>query len=151
MSIDFLNQITASEEAAYNYLRAHGVLKQNPPNCHEPLCQLQMTKIKRADSRDGLMFRCPKHKGRKCSIRKGSYFENNNLSLSTIVKIVYCWGHQIPNHTAEEITGLRHATLSDWYQHMRNVCSHHLVQNPYQIGGPGFEVQIDESHLGKYI
>ena len=94
-------------------------------------------------------FRCPSHKGSKCTPRKDSYFENNNLPLTTIVKIVYCWAHQLPNQRAATITGITDYTLNNWYEHLRKVCSHHLVNNPYQIGGPGIDVQIDESHLGK--
>ena len=149
MSLDFLNQITASEEASYNYLKRYGLLKLNPPNCEEPNCGRQMTKVKRADSQDGFMFRCPNHKGRKCSIRKGSFFENNNLKFSQIVKIVYCWGHKVSHTVAVDITGMRANTLTDWFAHLRRVCSHRLIHHPYQIGGPGMDVQIDESHLGK--
>ena len=57
MSLEFLNEITASEEAAYNYLVQFKVLKQTPPNCNRPDCGRQMTKVKRSDSQDGFGFR----------------------------------------------------------------------------------------------
>ena len=149
MSLEILNQITASEEAAYDFLKERGVLRQDPPFCTLFDCQLQMTLVKRKDCQDGVGFRCPKHHGRKCSIRRGSFFENNKLPLTLIIKIIYCWAHKVPNKQAEDITAMRHATLSDWYAHMRRVCSHWLVENPAQLGGVGMTVQIDESHLGK--
>ena len=35
----------------------------------------------------------------------------------------------------------------DWYNYIRDVCAQHFIDNPVQIGGPGVEVEIDESSI----
>ena len=40
-------------------------------------------------------------------------------------------------------------TAIDWYNFLRDVCAEYFAQHPVQIGGPGIEVEIDESKFGK--
>ena len=37
----------------------------------------------------------------------------------------------------------------DWYNFIRDVCAEYFTRNPVVIGGPGVEVEIDESKFGK--
>ena len=41
----------------------------------------------------------------------------------------------------------------DWYNFVRDICAKYFQQHPMTIGGPGIEVEIDESKFGrrKYI
>ena len=36
-------------------------------------------------------------------------------------------------------------TSVDWYNFIRDVCVQHFISHPAVIGGPGIEVEIDES------
>ena len=36
-------------------------------------------------------------------------------------------------------------TAVDWYNFIRDVCAEYFSQDPVVIGGPGVEVEIDES------
>ena len=40
-------------------------------------------------------------------------------------------------------------TAVDWYNFIRDVCAQHFISHPAVIGGPGIEVEIDESKFGK--
>ena len=40
-------------------------------------------------------------------------------------------------------------TAVDWYNFIRDVCAQYFVDNPCKIGGPGIDVEIDESKFGK--
>ena len=40
-------------------------------------------------------------------------------------------------------------TSVDWYNFIRDVCAQHFISHPAVIGGPGIEVEIDESKFGK--
>ena len=40
-------------------------------------------------------------------------------------------------------------TAVDWYYFIRDVCTEHFKQHPVQIGGPGLEVEVDESKFGR--
>ncbi len=46
-------------------------------------------------------------------------------------------------------TGIGQKTAIDWYNFIREVCAHHLLDHPIVIGGPGKIVEIDESKFGK--
>ena len=40
-------------------------------------------------------------------------------------------------------------TAVDWYNFIRDVCAQYFIDHPAIIGGPGVEVEIDESKFGK--
>ena len=37
----------------------------------------------------------------------------------------------------------------DWFNFIRDVCAQYFISHPVQIGGPGLEVEIDESKFGR--
>ena len=41
------------------------------------------------------------------------------------------------------------ATSVDWYNFIRHICIQYFIDHPAVIGGPGKEVEIDESKFGK--
>ena len=41
------------------------------------------------------------------------------------------------------------ATAVDWYNFVRDICIQYFIDHPAVIGGPGKEVEIDESKFGK--
>ena len=47
------------------------------------------------------------------------------------------------------VTGVNKNTVLQWYVYCRDICSNWLERNPYQIGGVGVNVQIDESLVAK--
>ena len=40
-------------------------------------------------------------------------------------------------------------TAVDWFNFIRDVCAQYFVDHPVEIGGPGLEVEIDESKFGR--
>jgi len=40
-------------------------------------------------------------------------------------------------------------TAVDWYNFLRDICAQYFVDHPTVIGGPGTEVEIDESKFGR--
>ena len=40
-------------------------------------------------------------------------------------------------------------TAVDWYNFIRDVCAQYFVDHPVKIGGPGIELEIDESKFGR--
>ena len=74
-----------------------------------------MTEVK-AERQDGIVWRCPSHKGSKLSIRDNSFFKNSNLSLGNIFLLMYLWSHRTPMQTAEEMLEIGDDTVMQWYQ-----------------------------------
>ena len=40
-------------------------------------------------------------------------------------------------------------TAVDWYNFICDICSQYFIDHPAIIGGPGVEVEIDESKFGR--
>jgi transposase-like protein len=156
MSLFEVANYICNTPAAIAFLRERHVLRSIPPNCNK--CDRVMTEVKKSDVNDGIVFRCPTHKGQKVSIRKGSFLENSHLTLPQFICICYVWSANIPIQAASEMTSLSHVTIIDWYNFLRNVCTEYLKRNPFSIGGPGRVVELDETvvsrrkyHVGRLV
>ena len=57
--------------------------------------------------------------------------------------------HETPVKTANELTAISEQTYVQRYAYLRDVCSHHLVQNRIQIGRPGEVVQVDKTLISQ--
>ena len=78
------------------------------------------------------------------------FFENSKLSYRNIVGLIVSWSFKTPvNCNTSILTGLNERTVVQWFSFFRDVCLWWLVQNDYQIGGPGEMVEIDESSVAK--
>ena len=87
------------------------------------------------DRKDGLLWRCRKvhkvHDGQKTyttkdvkvSIRQYSWIEDSNLSLETIVELLYLWsqGHDIG--TVQHELKISKKTLIEWFMYFRDACT----------------------------
>ncbi|GFO50078.1 hypothetical protein PoB_007658300 [Plakobranchus ocellatus] len=51
--------------------------------------------------------------------------------------------------TSVDLCGLSEGTVIQWFSYFRDICSNHLVNHPYKIGGPGRIVELDESLIAK--
>ncbi|GFO12876.1 hypothetical protein PoB_003938100 [Plakobranchus ocellatus] len=58
--------------------------------------------------------------------------------------------HNNPNkYFTVDLCGLCEGTVIRWFSYFRDICSNHLVNHPYTIGGPGQIVELDESLIAK--
>ena len=108
-----------------------------------------LSKIKSSISKDGVVYRCPTHKGHKVSIREGSFLSNHNISLTDFILLAYLWGFQLPVTAAAEMVGCSSNTAVQWYSYFRDACSFALLRRPHRIGGIGRIVEIDESVIAR--
>ncbi|GFO01221.1 hypothetical protein PoB_002772600 [Plakobranchus ocellatus] len=146
MDTSFLYNFASSEESAIQFLQDRQVLRRTPPNC--PTCARQMTVVKSGHGEERI-FRCPSHKGNKVFFSKDSYWEKSKVPYKRLVELLYFWSLKIPVHTCVTLTTLDKTTVIQWFQYFRDICSNWLITNPYQIGGPGLKVEIDESLVAK--
>ena len=59
--------------------------------------------------------------------------------------LLYFWTCETSvTHTTHHV-GVSSATVVQWYQYFRDICSWKLLQTPVVLGGVGKVVQIDES------
>ena len=113
------------------------------------------------DRKDSLSWRCRRthkvysngktycKKDVKVTIREGSWLLHCNITLEDVILLMYCWAN---NYTIQQIiheVGCSEKTVSEWCSFMRESCMSIMLDSSEQIGGPGIEVEIDESKFGK--
>ena len=148
MAYNILYNHASTEERALEFLQRNLLLRMTPPDCPEPLCFRTMTLVKTGRGEERC-FRCPSHKGQKVFLTKDTYFENSKLSCKNIVELIFSWSLKLPVCDTVRMTGLGEKSIIQWFAYFRDVCSWWLIQNPYKIGGPGMEVEIDESVVAR--
>ena len=77
MDLFQLIQHINTSESAIEFLRERGILRIVPPRCPLATCEKEMTEVsqgrRRANGGDDKIWRCPKHKNKKLSIRHGKF------------------------------------------------------------------------------
>ena len=106
--------------------------------------------MKRSRYPEGICFRCPRKGCQKVtSLCTGAFFENSNLQLETIIRMLHLWSTMTPLKKVREELQISEPTGVDWFNFIRDVCAEYFKQNPVEIGGPGIHVEIDESKFGR--
>src|SRR6218665_3765380 len=142
MNIFEISEIYRDQLGVIKYLQGEHILHSNV-DCAP--CQHPFTLIKEKSKLSGYVWRCPKCR-KEQSVTKDSFLEGAKIWPTKLVLVFY-WSSKIAVTTAKEHLDMSSATGVDYYQYMRNICSNKLVRSPMQLGGPGKEVQIDESLL----
>lgn len=141
MNIREISEICRDKKVVVEYLQLHHILHQ-AVQCGN--CQRPCTMVKQSAKLAGFVWRCPGCR-RKQSLLKDSYLENAKIAPSTLVYMVYYWSTRVPLHIVMEHVEVGTHTGVNWCQYFRKICSWKLCQTSIQLGGPGKEVQIDES------
>jgi len=145
MDLNFLMQVTSSSQAAEEYLREKKCLRSNPPLCRTCMKYLSLQKNGKSER----VWRCSTHKGNTMSIRDGSYFSQSKLPIVKILQIIYLWSLNTSIKNIVIMCKISERVAIQWCHLIRNICSQWLLDNPYQIGGPGIVVEVDETVISK--
>lgn len=74
-------------------------------------------------SRDNYVWRCSNKKcHKKVTVRKGSWFENHNLTLEQILHITYFWVYRCNQEFVCHELGVCERTIVDWYKFVITFC-----------------------------
>ena len=111
VNFEHLCKICSSSCHLQSYLRLHKVLFNFHRRCER--CDNGVINLRRDSSTcDGQVWRCSNKKCNfKQSIRAHSFFSGSHLSLHLIVKVVYFWAHQYPQHIVIHETGISEKKL----------------------------------------
>ena len=148
---DLMNDVLVSKETFWRWIFEKELIAKER-NC--PVCNEQMELVECNDRSDGFRWECrkrsksEKHK-RVISIRKGSWFEQSNMTLEEIVKFTYWWSEGLDQEKIKKQLKINPTTSVDWDMFYRETCQVTLESQSEKIGGEGKVVQIDESKFGK--
>ena len=121
-----------SVNEAINFLQYRNVLKKI--TCCGHNCHIQNEK----NNSDGCIYKCLRC-SKKHSIRKGSFFSGSNLTLVTLLHIVYFFSSKVNVTSATKLLkySVSGTSIKQWYSLLRDICSMYLIQNDFELGGPG--------------
>ena len=69
--------------------------------------------------------------------------------MHKMLGLMYFWASETGNWDTIDHLGVSSATVAQWYQYFRDVCTWKLMQTPLVLGGVGKVFQIDESVMVK--
>lgn len=148
---DLLKDVLMTKELTIQWLMKEKLIASKQ-NCAK--CGGEMSLLECADRSDGFRWECRKQAGGRrhkqtLSIRKGSWFEESNLTLEEILKHTYWWCQDLDQWQTRRQLKINSNTAVDWDSFCRETCEVTMLQKSEKIGGPGKTVQIDESKVGK--
>lgn len=165
---DLFNEIINSKINSLLFLQKHGIIPRTKL-CPGPLihgkrssfCGHQMSIKEVNDRKDCVTWRCRKthkavinsrlytKKDVKVTIRQDTWIEHSNLTLEEIIMMLYCWANNYTNEQIAHEVNCSPKTASAWSSFLRYTCLSKMLDHSEAIGGPGIEVEIDESKFGK--
>jgi len=139
-----LLEITRSDSELVEFLRFNNLLFSFEGSCEYCVNGLLVLRVDNT-TRDGYGWRCTNRRcTHKVSFRKHSFFSGSQLSLATVVEIIYYWTYRYPQEIVLHETGLSSRTVSNFYHLFREVFSVILEEQSKPVGGPGVVIEIDE-------
>ena len=142
---DFARYITAGNDAMVADFQQRGLLRQTF-QCQP--CGRPYSQVRWKGTLLGYQLRCPDCRA-KLSLSKDSFFEGMRMPLEKAYGLMYFWSYDTPVNKAVDHLSASSATVVQWYQYFRDVCSWKLTTTPTLLGGVGRIVQIDESVMVK--
>lgn len=148
---DLLRDVLVSKEVTINWLMEQKLIASKQ-ECER--CGNDMVLVKCEDRSDGFRWECRKQvSGRRhkftVSIRKGSWFEESNLTIEEVLKYTYWWTQGLDQCQIRRQLRMSPNTAVDWDSFCRETCEVTMLDKSEKIGGVGKVVQIDESKVGK--
>ena len=165
---DLLTDVINTKENSIKFLQKLQVIPHEK-NCPGPLikksryghCGQSMVLKDVNDRKDGLVWRCRKthkvdinghtymKKDVKVTIRENTWLEKCKLTLEELIMLLYCWANDYTNTQIQHEVRISEKTVHAWTSFLRESCISHMLDYPDQIGGPGIDVEIDESKFGR--
>ena len=165
---DLLTDVLNTKENSIKFLQKLEVIPHEK-NCPGPLiqnsryghCGQSMVLKDVNDRKDGLVWRCRKvhkvelhghtyvKKDVKVTIRENTWLEKCKLTLEELILILYCWANDYTNSQIYHEVRCSEKTVGAWTSFLRESCISQMLDYPEQIGGPGIDVEIDESKFGR--
>lgn len=139
------------KNSVLEWLSRWRLLRSEPPKCHRHKKNMKVHEVRHGF---GQVWRCTTCKT-DISITRGSLFERLHLEPGTALIIMWSFAQ---GNTYDEIirdtqpTPVSSATIASWYKELRSRLIKWMETEPRfsdMIGGPGKNVQIDETLIGK--
>ena len=123
------------------------IIDDDPPLCDKEKCNKYgqpMAWKSRPNIIDEWSWRCTTCCSYK-TIRKSGFISAFNISLASILKLMYNWVMRYLTVDTKHTVGVSRPTITTMNQHLRTVAVKSYLPENIVLGGPGIVVEIDES------
>ncbi len=135
---------TGNDREIIEFLTCKGIIKV-PANCYnKPNCKNNPLVLRERNVGDKYWWRCTKSLRFK-SIRNNCFLSKFNLPLNKCIQLIYQWALQVIQNDICQGVQICKQTLTTFFLEIRLVVVNNLNRDHLILGGPGVEVQIDES------
>ncbi len=131
--------IISSEDAAIAYLREHGCLR-TPTICSVDGCERRLW---RGSCGTRVYYLCRDHRKKQWGLKKDSFWENTKVGINTALKTLFDWARVTTVIDTAEHAKVTTTYVNEYFKKLRAVCSAWLEKNPYAIGGPDSDIQLE--------
>ena len=73
------------------------------------------------------------------------------MGFYSLLSLIHHWALDTPLNRTAVLLDVAESTVFEWFARFREVCEFFNRANPYQVGGLGIIVEIDESAVNKAI
>jgi len=122
--------VVGGDEAVTMEMQQNGLL-QTHVQCQP--CGRQLSQIRKKGSTTGFVFRCPGCR-RNEALTTGSFFAGSHLAVKKHLALLYFWSCETSVAEATGHVGVSSATVVQWYQYFRDICSWKLLAGTYCTG-----------------
>ena len=141
------SNIVRTEESSVVWCQLNGLLNVLP-SCSKCGNTMEVFPIEGSKEEN---FRCTK---RSCmthsSSRSNTIFHQSRMEIRVLLSILYFWCIEISITKASLILNVPLATISEWYQKMREKAEIFLsAKSDGKLGGKGYIVEIDEALISR--
>lgn len=145
LDIDAFVKTFPDEKKTEQVLMGIGALK------NEMICRKCGEKMRKLEKDNRIVFRCVHTDCGKAdvSVRSGSVFYGSKMTCRTIMKIARAWLQGESRNAAVRSAKVCRNSVTEWYTVFRELVAGSLRDKGRKIGGPGVNVQVDETKLGK--
>jgi hypothetical protein len=143
---EFAQQVT-NEVEAINWLSDNGVIKPLCDEiCHEINCGGRMSVKDKTKSWHQL--KCNRCRTAQSRFAR-TFFDGAKIDIHTILYLGIMWLAKSSVQTAISFSKLAKETATNYYGHFCQLVANMIDETNLKIGGPGIEVEIDESKFAK--
>ena len=149
---DVTNYFAADDKTVIQRLQGDRLIKQCG-RCRFRRCRRQTVLYRNTDYKGNYAKYCKTCRKFE-SLTSGTLFEETHLGFRDIVMLAFLWSEDICVTNSAGLIDLPKSTIVHYQSYFREIASWKLIndQNNFNFGGPGVEVQIDESFIrGQWV
>ena len=144
-----LHALFTDEKIALDFAKVHDMLYDNGECQSTYRCNGKYKIVIDASTKTGERLQCPVCRKTK-SLFYNSIFTRSKIGVNIVLHLLYCWSQKYSCKSTAHECKVSINTVTNYFQAFRQACKFYIDRKrPFKIGGPGYNVEIDETVISK--